>query len=161
MCACAKLAAICRCGLTVSVGQGETTPSLLAMLLVVQPWMLPAISAAWAHCWLLPSSLPSGPPGPFPQSCSPAHQPVSLQGFIPSQLQDFALVFAEFHEVPVGPFLQPVKGSPTLQHICCSPPSLTSSANLIGMQYQNPEEVSVGNYLHLSSSTVSSHFASP
>lgn len=97
---------------------GETT---LAMLVVMQPWMLLAISPAWAHCWLLPSSLPWGLPGSFLQSGSPAHQPVSLQGFIPSHLQDFALAFAEFHEVPVASFLQPVKTRPTLWHIGSSP----------------------------------------
>lgn len=112
-----KLATICRCDLTVSAGQGETTPSLLAVLLLMHPQMLLAISAAWAHCQLLPSSLPLGAPGPFPQSCSPAHQPVLLQVFIPSQLRDFALVFAEFCEISVSPFLQPLKDSPTLQHI--------------------------------------------
>jgi len=30
-------------------------------------------------------------------------------GFIPSQVQDFALPFVELHEMPVGPFLLPFK----------------------------------------------------
>lgn len=101
LCVCTELAVI---GLTVSAEQWQTTLNLLAMLLVMQLWMLLVISATRTHCQILPTLLPSGSPGYFPQSCAPALLPEALQGFITSQLQDFEFFFAEFHAVPVGHF---------------------------------------------------------
>lgn len=44
---------------------------------------------------------------------------------IPSQMQDFVFAFVELHDIPVRPFLQPVKvplnSSPALQCADCSP----------------------------------------
>lgn len=52
---------------------------------------------------------------------SVASGPALVQGVVPPQVQNFASLGIEFHEVPVGPFLQPLKipldGSTTLQ-IC-------------------------------------------
>lgn len=66
-----------------------------------------------------PARCPPGPPGPFPQSCSLGSlEPVLLQRVPSIQVKDFALVIAEFHNVPVSPFLQvPWDGSPALEHI--------------------------------------------
>lgn len=48
-----------------------------------------------------------------------------LDMIVPSQMQNFAFVFAELHEVPVGLFLQPVEtplnGSRALQQISSFP----------------------------------------
>lgn len=154
----AKLAAVCRCGLTVSARQAETTPSLLAMLPVIQPWMLMAISAAQAHCQLLPSSLPSGPPGPFLQSCS------CLSACIIARIYSFptpGLVFTKFHKVPVGLFLQPLKGSPTFQHTGCSPQFdvlCKPDGNALSKSRRS-ECWKLSSYL--SPSTSPSHFVSP
>jgi len=68
--------------------------------------LLLAVSAARAHCWLLPSS--QGPQCPF---CRAASQVVSSPGFIVSK--DFSFpgvqpVLGEVHKVPVGPSLQSV-----------------------------------------------------
>lgn len=54
------------------------------------------------------SRCPPGLPGLFPQSCRPADspQPVSLQGAVPSHVQEFGFVIAVFHKVPVRPFFQ-------------------------------------------------------
>jgi len=48
------------------------SPGLLAVLLLLQPRMLLAASAARARRWLMFGSLPTGTPGPLPQGCSPA-----------------------------------------------------------------------------------------
>lgn len=80
---------------------------------------------------LSPSSLlgytaPQGSLAARWQSCSPSGQsPTSMgQGDSPSCVQGFGLVLPEFHEDPVGLFLQPMKamlsGSPALKHIDCT-----------------------------------------
>lgn len=60
-------------------------------------------------------------------------QAVLLQEAFPSQVQDFPFALVEFHEVPVGPILQPMRvplsDSPALEHVVCSP-SLMSPAIL-------------------------------
>lgn len=77
--------------------RGFVTPlDLLAMLLVVQPWLLLAAVAAVAHRWPKPSSAPV----------------VSQQGTPPSRAQDVAFVLVEFQEMPAGPFLHPVQVPP-------------------------------------------------
>lgn len=66
------------------------------------------------------------------------HQHALVPGFIPPQRRDFVPPFAEFHEVPVWPFRQPVKvpvkatqasGVSTIS-LCC-----VSSANLFEMRF--------------------------
>ena len=60
-------------------------------------------------------------------SCTVSPETVRLHGMIPSQAQDFALAFADLHEVPLSPFLQsvhiPLKSSPALH---CSDSSTQS-----------------------------------
>ena len=46
--------------------------------------------------------------------CQAAFQPsgsqhIPVPGVVPPQVHDFALLLVELHDVPVGPFLQPVK----------------------------------------------------
>lgn len=73
---------------------GLVTPlGFLAVLLLVQPWLLLAAVAAGTHSWLKPSSAPV----------------VSLQGTLPSQVQDVAFIFVEFQKTPAGPFFQPAQ----------------------------------------------------
>ena len=59
---------------------------------------------------------------------------ILVHGIVPPQGQDFALPFAELHEVPLGPFLQLdeilLDGSTTLWCIS-APPRLASSADLL------------------------------
>ena len=69
---------------------------------------------------------------------SPQH--ILVHGVVPPQVQDFALLLVEPHEVPVSPFLQPVQvpldGSPTLW--CVSRSSqFVSSANLLRVHSEN------------------------
>lgn len=56
-------------------------------------------------------------------------------------MQDFALPFVELLEVPVGPFLQPLKvllvGRMTFCGVAAIPPTFVSSANLMGV-YSGP-----------------------
>lgn len=97
-------------------------PWLVAVLLVMQPGITLAVLAARECCWLRFDLLSdktcrSFPVAPQPvMCCSP--QPVL---FIPSQLQDFALILAECWKVPVHPFLEhvciPLCGKPALGHI--------------------------------------------
>lgn len=64
-------------------------------------------------------------PWPFWQSWPGSVQPGSLQGIPSNQVQGFAFVPVEFHEVPSGPFpspgLVPLDGSPALWHASCTP----------------------------------------
>lgn len=156
---CAKLATTCRCGLTVSAGRRETTPGLLAVLLAMQPWMLLPISAAWAHCRLLPQLTAWGPQGLFPRA---APQLISLYHckglFLPNcrTLHLSLLYLMKFllaHSFSVERAALP-------SSVLAGPSNLISSANLIGMQYQNPE-VCWKLFSYLSSSMELSHFASP
>lgn len=95
---------------------------VLVLILLMQPKRLLCLFAA-GHCWLMLSLLSRRPQGPFPQTCSPAFspQPVSLQGVLPPQVQEFACVLYEFHKTPVSPFLQPIyvllEGGPALEHL--------------------------------------------
>lgn len=81
----------------------------------VNPWSsrsAPAIAAQEAggplHCLgaagSCSSRCPPGPPGLFSRSCSPAvsPQPVSLQGALPSRVQEFRFVLVDFHKAPVS-----------------------------------------------------------
>ncbi|KAF1440525.1 Zinc finger RNA-binding protein, partial [Pygoscelis papua] len=60
-------------------------------------------------------------------------QHILVHGVVPRWLQNFALPLVELHEIPIGPFLQPVEvpldGSTTLWHISHSS-QFVSSANL-------------------------------
>lgn len=84
-------------------------------------------------CWLMTSSLSITTPGhccrapPQPRRPSKAH--IALGGGVsPPQLQDlFFLV--EFHQVPAGPPLQPVKPGQLCAHRV--PPKLMPSENLV------------------------------
>ena len=74
----------------------------LAGLLLIQPRMLVALSAARAHCWLLFGLFSDT----SPVSLS-AEWPVLPPGIFASQVQDSTFVPVELHEVPIDPFLQP------------------------------------------------------
>ena len=80
----------------------------------MQPRVPAATFASRAYCWVMLNSASVRTPDPFPQSCLPAWQPrhILLHRFIPPQVQDFALLFAELHEVPISPFLHPVEVPP-------------------------------------------------
>jgi len=73
------------------------------------------------------SLMPPGTPGPFlsiyfPAGCLPAHTHAWV---VPLQVQNFALLIIELHDVPGGPFLQPVMvpldGSTTLRCTSAAP----------------------------------------
>lgn len=82
---------------------------LLALLLVTQPRMLLALSAARTLCWLT-SSLSAKMPRGFSAKLLPPVKPqlAPLRGAHPSQVQDLALVPVDFRKVPVSTFFQPV-----------------------------------------------------
>lgn len=77
------------------------------------------------HCWLM--MLLSGPPNPFLWSFFSLGQPPACTAVESYFIPDAGLCFDifELHEVPVSPFLQPVKGplssSPTFQQVSNSP----------------------------------------
>lgn len=92
-----------------------TSLSVLITLLTVQPWIL---FASWwqGHIvWLMVSF-----------ASSRTHRSFSLaQGVVALNVQDLAFSHAKLHEVPIRPFVQPVRaclgGSTTLCCISCFP----------------------------------------
>lgn len=72
------------------------------------------------------STCPPGLPGPSLLSCFPDDwpEPTLAYAVIPSQAHHFAFPFVELHEIPVGPFFQPVEvplnGTTTISCISCS-----------------------------------------
>ena len=101
-----KLNTLSRCGLRSTTRRG-TTPSLSLWVisLFTQPKRLLTAFAARAHCALKFSSLPSTTLTPFPQSCylAPLFSACPIAGNLPIPL---VFAFADFHGVPVSPFLQ-------------------------------------------------------
>lgn len=81
-------------------------------------------------CCLFSACYLPEPPSLFQPSCLlDSHpQPILVDGVVPSQMQDSA--FAEFHEVPVSTFPQPVE-VPRLAHQLHHPPILVPSASLL------------------------------
>lgn len=98
-----KLVAVSQCGST-SAGRWGMITSLgrLAGLLLIPPRVLVALSAARARCWLLLGLLSDVSHGSFS-----AERPLAARDF-PSWAQDSTFVLVEWHEVSVGPFLQPM-----------------------------------------------------
>ena len=81
------------------------------MLFLMQTGMLLAFFSVRLYCWLVVSSRLPGPQGLSLQSCFPAFrlQHVLVPGVVPLQVQDFAVLFVELHEIPLSPVLQPVQ----------------------------------------------------
>lgn len=101
------------------------TFSVLAMLLLIQLWMLLAVLVARAHGWLVFSLLPTKTPRLFSAELVPGQAVLACttQGILPSHEEDCCRV--EFHKVPVSLFLQPVQvplnGNPALKYVDRSP----------------------------------------
>lgn len=106
-------------------------------------------SPGWQGCaWCSPGGCwPFWPPGHTAASCSAwstcsalfyqaafqlVRPPEQYMGVTPPRMQDFAFPSAELHEIPVCPFLQPVKVSlnwAQLGVLSTNPPSMESPAN--------------------------------
>lgn len=93
---------------TPRLSRGERSPSSTCW---PQSRRLSAFFVVKGHCWFKSTCCPPGPwfclykaafQAVFPLPC------VLVHVVIPSQVQDFRFPFFEFHEVSVGPFLQPV-----------------------------------------------------
>lgn len=108
-----------------------TFPKILGLLQWLQPQILMPFSVAGKICWFMFWSPPFWGPQGLCQWVVP--QPVSLlpalsQEGLSSPVQDSALAFAKFHDIPISPCLQPcqvpLKRSPALVHFL--PPPLSS-----------------------------------
>lgn len=92
--------------------QGRGEQSLLSGSWLSQPHYSGCslvLTAARTCCGLLPCLLPTAPPGPFPQGCSPARFSPAWQGLAPSRGRTCHKPLFKFHEVSAGPFLQPIQ----------------------------------------------------
>ncbi|KAK4809169.1 hypothetical protein QYF61_006427 [Mycteria americana] len=125
-----------RCGLTSAELRGRITfLELLAVLYLMQPRIPLAFCAARAHYWLMFNLVPTRILRSFfARLLSSWVAPSIYWGGILPQVQVFALLLVELHEVPLSLFLQPVEvpldGSTTLW--CISHPSqFLSSANVL------------------------------
>lgn len=91
-----------------------TSLHLLAVQLLIQPWVVLAFLASWLP--LLAHTQFAGVLSPF----SAAYPSMFCCCAAPSQVKDVALVLTGFHEVALGLFLQPssvtLDGSPTRLH---------------------------------------------
>lgn len=103
----------------------------LAVLLLTQPGVPEILSPAGAHCWLTFTVLSSKMPRPNSDSCFPMNpQPVSLQGVIPPQEQDFTfflLELAHFYSLPRSLWLADL-GYQLVPRTWCHPKKLDGSA---------------------------------